>query len=168
MANRRWKRDTSELRPPVTAQHLPSMGFLPLDLSHCCPHSRISRICQGSHLPAIMWKKHRKRAMRISSTLFFLQPSCALDKWTNSRAEDKPTSEKKLESYQELQWTLSHRIRNPQTPLTQEEVRSQGTAPQLPQNFSTTRRLWALQWARWPWKLFYHSKVLSRKNSRGF
>lgn len=36
MANRRWKRDTSELRPSVTAQHLPSMGFLPLDLSHCC------------------------------------------------------------------------------------------------------------------------------------
>lgn len=89
MANTRWERDTSELMQSVTAQHLPSTGFLPLDLSHLCLHSHISRFCHGSHLPAIMWKKHRKRATCISSTLFFLQPSCALNKWTKSHAEDK-------------------------------------------------------------------------------
>lgn len=32
----RWERDTSELMQSVTAQHLPSTGFLPLDLSHLC------------------------------------------------------------------------------------------------------------------------------------
>lgn len=84
----RWERDTSELMQSVTAQHLLSTGFLPLDLSHLCLHSHISRICHGSHLPAIMWKKHRKRATCISSALILLQPSCALDKRTNSHAED--------------------------------------------------------------------------------
>lgn len=72
----------------VTVQHLPSTGFLPLDLSHLCLHSHISRVCHGSHLPAIMWRKHRKRATCLSSTLVLLQPSCALDKLTNSHAKD--------------------------------------------------------------------------------
>lgn len=50
-------------------------------------HSHISRICHGSHLPAIMWKKYRKWAVCISSTVFLLQHSWALDKQTNSHAE---------------------------------------------------------------------------------
>lgn len=106
----RWERDTSELMQSVTAQHLPSTGFLPLDLSHLCLHSHISRICQGSHLPAIMWKKYRKLAACISSTLFLLQHSWALDKETNSMLKTTSlmsTPEKQLGSDQELQQTGS-------------------------------------------------------------
>lgn len=73
-----WGRDTTDLMQSVTAQHLLSTGFLSLDLSHLCLHRHISRICHRSHLPAIMWKKHTKRAMRISSTLFLYSPPVLL------------------------------------------------------------------------------------------
>lgn len=100
----RWERDTSELMQSVTAQHLPSTGFLPLDLSHLCLHRHISRICHRSHLPAIMWKKYRKRVSCISSTLFLLQHSRALDKQTNSHAEGNQPNPHPREATGESPW----------------------------------------------------------------
>lgn len=150
----RWERDTSELMQSVTAQHLPSTGFLPLDLSHLCLHSHISRICHGSHLPAIMWKKYRKQAACISSDVFLLQHSWALDKQKNSHAEDNQPNPHPREATGESPWaSADHRSRKLWTPLAQEEIRRWGTASQVPRNISPARRLWALQRASPPWKL---------------
>lgn len=156
MANTRWERDTSELMQSVTAQHLPSTGFLPLDLSHLSQHSHISRICHGSHLPAIMWKKYRKWAACISSAAFLLQHSWALDKQTNFHAEDNQPNHHPREAtgeFHEAQQVLSHRSRNLGSPLAQEKFRSWGTASLVPRNISPARTLWALQQARPPQKL---------------
>lgn len=138
----------------VTAQHLPRTGFLPLDLSHLCLHSHISRICHRSHLPAIMWKKYRKRAACISSIVFLPQHSWATQTPMLKTTSLIPTPEKQLESHHEPQQILSrYRNRNLQTPLAQEEFGRWGTASQVPKNISPARRLWALQRARPHWKL---------------
>lgn len=119
-----------------TAQHLPSTGFLSLDLSHLCLHSHISRICHGSYLPAIKWKKHRKRATCISSSFFLLQPSRAFDEQTNFHAEDDQPNLHPRESTAKLPRASAdfalqhHKPANPTLTGGGEELRHSPMAPQ--------------------------------------